>query len=195
MTDTHDFAKNVQFQHGYIMQAQYLISQYARYFIRFRLADAIEDTKQSTDAVIELENKATIALRIRRYKEYGAGGKVYRDLTLRAQSKGGGQTELHKIRAGWCDWYFYAWLDKQNAMTEYMLIDVNRMRAAGIMAKDRRVIPNGDGTGFVSYTIKELHDSQSLIVCKVCLDGYWRQWERIERAELLTLPAHLADAA
>lgn len=201
MTDTNGFSKNVQFQHRYIMQAQQTIMRYVGYFVQFRLANEIEDTKQSTDAVIELENKATIALRIRRYKKYGPDDKVYRDLTIRAQSKGGGETELHKIRAGWCDWYFYGWLNEHGTMTEYMLLDVARLRSSGLLSDNRKVTPNKgpdnkpDGTGFTSYTINELGKVGAIVVCHVVINGLLWHAERIERAELVALPAHLKDVA
>lgn len=186
--NTHDYNNNVAFQHNHMARVQEIIRAHAGLFVAFRLANEIEDTKQSTDAVLEMSNKATIAVRIRRHRN----GKLYRDLTIRAQTKSGGKTELSKLREGWGDWYFYAWLDANNQLTEYMLVDLHAMRASGRLAQNKRVIQNGDGTGFVEYSIAELYQCNALVFADYTDEkGYRRQMARQQASVPMLLPGHL----
>lgn len=194
MKDTHDFGNNVQFQHGYMVEAYRILREYMWGMVNFRLASEVEDTQQSTDAVLEVDGKVTIGMRIRRHKVYPKG-KIYRDLTIRAQSKGGGKTELSKMREGWCDWYFYGWLTPDKTLSEYMLVEVEPLRKSGILFDNRPITPNGDGTGFVSYTLDELCSTVSLFVCDLTNEKGHCSWIRTNKLLSFDLPAHLKGAA
>jgi len=92
----------------------------------------------------------------------------YRDLTIRAQVRSNGKTEIHKIRdEGKGDIYFYAWtydnLGKEQ-MQCYMLVDLNKLRQSGLLDESRQITSNGDGTGFVSYSKDELDRTGALLI-------------------------------
>jgi len=193
MKDTHDFTNNVRFQHAYMVEAYRILCSYMWGLVNFRLATEVEDTRQSTDAVLEVDGKVTIGMRVRRHKVY-PNGKTYRDLTIRALSKGGGKTELAKMREGWCDWYFYGWLTPDSRLSEFMLLEIEPLRRSGLLFDNRPITMNGDGTGFVSYTLKELYTTMSLFVCNLVVDGQRRSWIRSSKAAQFELPAHLKNA-
>ena len=124
-----------------------ILKSQAIYIIDIEVSTPEEDMKQSTDLKITITT-GDIAVRIRR-------DIPWRELTIRAFS-GGNKTEIHKLRAGYGDWYLYLWTVK-NKISEWILVDINKMREAGLLSEQRPIIMNKDGyTGFVKYTIPEL---------------------------------------
>lgn len=95
--------------------------------IKIRPSDFREDTKESTDLVIEVKG-GKIATRIRNYtKEH------YRDLTIRTKVSINPETEIDKLRKGWCDWYFYVWLNDKEKVTSWILVDLKEIREIGML--------------------------------------------------------------
>lgn len=186
----HNFKNNVNFQHQYLSSITGILRQYAHLMVNVRLATPDEDTKQSTDMVIEMDNKATIAVRIRR------SSSRFRDFTIRAQAKHGGKTELAKLREGWADWYIYAWENDSHAINEFVLINLPQLRKANGLS-DYHLSPfksNGDGTGFRSLTIQQLKRFNALIAGRVLISGYWETYQRETAIVPFALPEHLKKA-
>lgn len=153
----NNFRENWRFQQPYLPHIRHLLQMNASSFIRVNVASAVEDMKQSTDMVLKIEGDGTVAVRIRR------PNCVYRDLTLRSSLSNGAVTELVKIRdRGFADWYLYAWTNTHDMLTEWILVDLNCVRASGILSKPRKQIPNGDGTFFISVGIPELQQADAL---------------------------------
>ncbi len=130
------------------------------------------DKKYATDLEVKLLG-GTIAVRLRK------PDCQYRDLTIRALLDSGTTTELAKIKAGYAYRYFYGWVDDNGNIAEWILVDLDKVREMGLLEKERRLIPNGDGTFFISIPIRELRQSG-------CLLDSWPQVstaEGIERAK------------
>jgi hypothetical protein len=129
-------------------------------------ATAEEDSFGGFDFVFEM-GSFTVPVRIRR------PDCKFRDFTIRSRSRGGGKTELQKIREGAGDVYFYAWTEDflgVEMLSEFMLVDLDAIRKAGLLASQsiatRREISNGDGTKFISISIIEINAASALIIRK-----------------------------
>lgn len=120
-----------------------------------------EDTKESTDlkilSVSTGDKTKSIAVRVRK------PDVSFRDLTIRARTKSGAETEIDKIRKGMCELYIYCWEGLNRRIRDYILVDIDQMRKSDVIFKPRTFTPNGDGTGFYAYSIKELKLSDCLI--------------------------------
>lgn len=117
-------------------------------FLSMKVSDEHKDMKEATDMIIKIEG-GDVALRVR------DASIKYRDLTIRSRTKFGGKTELQKLKEGFGDWYLYGW-GRQRIIEEYVLVDLDRMRDFKILDKNRKEIPNGDGTYFVNIDLGEL---------------------------------------
>jgi hypothetical protein len=134
----------------YAPEIKQIIIDNSKYFIHIRLATEEEDTKKSTDLVGEINVR--FAIRVRETN--------FRDFTIRSQSKYGGRTEIDKIRDGnaECDYYFYFWGNSENKISDWILVDMNKFKHSELATKEKATIPNGDGTGFIPYSIEELRE-------------------------------------
>lgn len=148
------FKQNFDFQANFMGHVEKILKRVAHKIIEVKIATPEQDMKQSTDIVIILDSGA-VALRIRR-------NTSHRDLTIRAKN-GAAKTEIHKIREGFARWYLYLWAN-DNTIKEWVLIDLDIMRASGLLEESRFVIMNPDGyTGFVSYKIPELESIGAVV--------------------------------
>lgn len=137
-----------------------------RMFINIREATVKEDTQHATDLVIEFHG-GDMGLRCREIEYWNR----FADFTIRAKCKFNPRTEIHKIRDGWCNWYFYCWVGSEaNRIDHWILLDVNKIRASGLLDADRRLIPNGDGAGFFSYSLQELDNALAILSCDMPTD-------------------------
>ena len=124
------------------------------HIVNIQVATPEDDMKHSTDLKVTV-NSGDIAVRIRR-------DTGFRDLTIRAKN-GNAKTELHKLREGFAQWYLYAWT-KNGKISEWILVSIDAMRAAGLFSESRPVKMNTDGyTGFVCYQFHELENAGALI--------------------------------
>jgi len=90
----------------------------------------------------------------------------YRDFTIRSATRYGFKTEIHKIKEGAGDVYFYAWTEFNEGIeniTEYWLIDLHKFRSSGLLDKEQVQRDNGDGTSFVFYSFDKLNQHGSVI--------------------------------
>lgn len=111
-----------------------------------------EDTKQSFDFKYGTRK---ISHRIRKLGDFHYG-----EFTLRSRSKGGGDTELDKVKYGYGDLYFYGWAD--NEIRAFIFVDLNKLRPH-LEEADTKNQPNGDGTEFYGYSFETLRKYNALV--------------------------------
>jgi len=112
-----------------------------------------EDDKQNGFDFIFTMGNFTIPVRIRK------PDCRYKDFTIRARSRWNQRTEIHKLEDGAGDVYFYAWtkyVEGFEKICSYWLIDLKKVRESNLLKVERRIIYNGDSTGFVNITKREL---------------------------------------
>jgi hypothetical protein len=110
-----------------------------------------EDQQYNADYVLTVSS-GKIACRIRR------PSCKYRDFTIRAWRKLGTKTELQKIKEGFGKWYLYAWAKNNYVFDDWMLIDLDKFRASGLLNTSRDLTQNPDGTtGFIHFNLSELY--------------------------------------
>lgn len=138
------FHRDFSWQDGYMPEVQRILLLNAVYLFTVSAATWQQDVKQATDMTITLGGKPkAVGVRLRR-ADYG-----YRDLTIRATRYSGAKTELEKILSGLGDAYLYGWTTGLT-ISEWMLIDLNRLRSSGLLyyTKPRY---NADGqTSFIA---------------------------------------------
>lgn len=153
------YNNNISFSEKWMNEIKSILRNNAMHIIDIEIAMPEEDMKQSTDLKIKITS-GDVAVRVRRR----AAG--FRDLTIRAFSNGN-ETEIHKLRAGFARWYVYAW-EGDGSLVDWILVDLNMMRRAGLLSENRPITKNKDGrTGFVSYSISELKMAGALVARKV----------------------------
>jgi hypothetical protein len=120
------------------------------------------DQRQATDLLTLNARDLRIGARVRSssYAE-----KYPYQFTIRSQSVGGAETELDKIRWGWCDWLFYghAVMPPAIYIGRWMVLNLNVFRGVmwehGIDGARKRGLfvdcVNGDGgTGFIACDVR-----------------------------------------
>lgn len=155
----HDFTHNFQYQAQLLDQVKDILKANAGLFLVFDLANDEQDMKQATDMVLTVKGGQRIAVRIRREQ-----ARKYTDVTIRARSKHGAKTEIDKLREGWGDWYVYAWESNQRGrLDRWCIYDLHAVRRSGLLEKAGAVTWNGDGTGFVTISLRDLFLCGALI--------------------------------
>lgn len=118
-----------------------------------------DDMENGFDFVFTMGN-FTIPVRIRKPDCY------YRDFTIRSRSRHNWPTEIHKLKAGAGDVYFYGWTNNDNGsevITEWVLINLHKVRGCGLLDIERKQIDNADGTKFVNIRLHELDKNGCII--------------------------------
>lgn len=148
---------------SYVSQVMDILMKLLPYLVELKVAPIEMDKKCATDFTIRLKG-GNIAVRLRRSKYR------YRDLTIRALRDNGTTTELAKIKAGHGFRYFYGWIDDNNRIAEWILVDLDKLRESGLL-ENRPFIPNRDpatgkpdGTHFIAIKASELYEAGCLIV-------------------------------
>lgn len=149
-----------QLNNKYLLQVRKILVSKAYIFTKFRESTLKEDREQGFDAVLSFPD-VKIPIRIRQNKYL-----QYMDLTIRSKSKYNLKTEIHKIKEGFGDFYFYAWSDEtpmkkeNNKIVSYMILDLNVFRNTIIDRPTQTDKPNGDGTCFNCYNRLLLLDNK-----------------------------------
>lgn len=138
-------------------------------FLNFATADAKRDMEQATDLVLEVEG-GTIAVRIRSNKYYLSylDGKPHKpkalDWSVRWVSRGA-RTEIHKLREGFGDFYFYGYSeDDRGMLADWWLIDLHTVRERDILESGLwQVNPNYDGTEGGYFPIWRLEEANCVL--------------------------------
>lgn len=150
----NDFRMNWNWQLQLMDDIKEILRGQAMHIVDIEVATPEEDMKQATDMKIKI-TAGDVAVRIRRDIKW-------RELTIRAKY-GDSKTEIHKLREGYGDWYLYVWT-VGNKISEWIIVDINKMRKTGLLFEERPIKMNKDGyTGFVKYTIPELEDAGCIV--------------------------------
>lgn len=148
-SEPYTFKQNWDFQSRYYSKIESIIKQNAGEFISVTVADTETDMKRATDFVIKVTG-GDIAVRIRR------ADKPWRDLTIRSYNNGY-KTEIHKLREGFGRFYLYCWENDKHELSEWVLVDLDKLRETGLLDKQRKQFENRDGTTcFIAFGIREL---------------------------------------
>lgn len=148
LTNSKAFDTNWAFQESYYDQVIRILKQNAAYFVIVTVASLEEDMKHAKDFDIRIEG-GDIAVRIRR-PYY-----TFRDLTIRSYINGY-KTEIDKLREGWGRYYLYCWTNDNIRISEWILIDMNKVRELKLL-DNRKEISNKDGrTRFIAIPAQEL---------------------------------------
>jgi hypothetical protein len=144
----------------YIPQMKSILKVLLPYWVEITIAPVEQDNQYATDLLVN----GTIAARVRDTAtcKYLADPKK-RDLTLRVHRDTAKKTELEKIIEGYASHYFYSWADKNHNIIEWIFVDLDKLRTSGLLDKERRWIPNGDGTYFVAISKEELYEAKCII--------------------------------
>lgn len=158
VTPTPSFRDNWTFQLGYYQAVKTILKNNAQHFVSVSIATPDQDMKQATDFVVVIDG-GEIAVRIRRDK------CKWRDLTIRSTNRGH-KTEIHKIRDGWARYYLYCWTQGGSDISEWMLVDLNKVRELQLL-DGRSEIPNGDGTLFIAIPYRELNEKDCILASRM----------------------------
>jgi hypothetical protein len=145
-----------KWEEAYHPQVLGILNQLIPHLAVISIASDEEDKKSATDFKVVLMG-GTIAVRLRRHT------CKFRDLTIRSRRDSGRKTELAKIKEGYAYRYFYGWLNRNNVLSEWILVDLDKVREKGLLDIPRKEHPNYDGTYFIDIKIKELSDAGCLI--------------------------------
>lgn len=85
------------------------------------------------------------------------------DFTIRSRLDNGFPTEIHKIKAGFGDWFFYGFASGRATIGRWFLIDLEVFRKYHHLA-DLGEKPNGDGTFFRAYRVTRFPSSPPLLI-------------------------------
>jgi len=129
---------------GYLPEIRRILTLNAVSIFDFQIASYQQDVKKATDMLLTVSGSQSIAVRLRRAHQH------YRDLTLRAQRTSGIETELSKLQQGYGDFYLYGWTESFS-IKEWMFVNLDRLRASGLLEQEWRTIANTDGkTSFIA---------------------------------------------
>lgn len=129
-------------------------------FLDVNEAEPKQDMEEATDLVLELSG-GTMAVRVRRHRYWNSD--YIGDWSIRYECHGH-KTEIHKLREGFGDWYFYGYsLDDKGEVAQWHLIDLAKVRSCGLLDEEWDVHPNNDGTAGMYIPIKELYRRDCII--------------------------------
>lgn len=134
-----------------------ILNKYSYLFTRFEEATIEQDTMEGFDVIFSFPD-VKIPIRIRDFKY-----QSYMDFTIRSRSFYGMETEIHKLKKGFGDFYFYSWLSERNRIEKYIIVNLDRFRNVIDSPKAEKKY-NKDNTEFMSYPMDLLIKSDSLII-------------------------------
>lgn len=145
-------------QKFHIYQIEEILKHNAIHLIKFEIAPIDKDLKQATDLIVKASG-GDIAVRIRRSAYTG----IYRDLTIRSWRSSGTETELDKIKKGFCKWYLYAWADKFEVIKDWIFVDLDLLRLSGLINQYQTISNHDQKTGFIAIPSTELKNYKCII--------------------------------
>ena len=156
MNDIEEKIDELNVRH--LSEIRRILNRYSYIFTKLREATPEEDMKQGFDAVFSFDSiKIPVRIRDNKYWEYA-------DFTIRSRTRFNGETEIHKLRSGFGDYYFYAWRNKDNTRIErYVIVNLNQFRQS-MIDKHGPEIPNGDGTCFYPYDLFDMIKCGAVVI-------------------------------
>jgi len=146
----------------YFYEIRRILNKNSYLFTRFTDATPQEDMNEGFDAVFSFP-EVKIPIRIRNF-EY----QRYMDITIRSKSACNQKTEIHKLREGFGDYYFYCWLDKERRHIEkYAIIDLHKFRSVLVNEQPDSSKKNTDGTEFFVFTVDRLVKTNSIVMFEI----------------------------
>lgn len=114
------------------------------------------DIHFATDFLIMSAYPIKVACRLRTYK-YFQNEKYRNQFTIRCRLSSGKDTELDKIKKGFCDYIFYGFVDeKEEKIIQYFIGDLNIFRDyEGGMIKETHQNKDENPTILAAYNIKD----------------------------------------
>jgi hypothetical protein len=159
-----DFNVNWSYSQTYMPAIIQILQSNLMKIVSIEIANEEDDMKHSTDLKIKM-TAGDVAVRIRR--PY----RTFRDLTIRAKC-GIQETEIHKLRKGYADFYLYLWECDEGDICDWILVDINKMRETRLLYHDKTIRMNRDNyTGFISFSLDELRQHKCLIAHSYTIDG------------------------
>ena len=151
--------------------------------VLFKPAPLQEDTKNCTDLIILRAHDKRVAVRVRTLE---FAERYPWEFTVRAKSKYGGVTEIHKLAASSVGYYFYGFADA--SIRHYMILDLAIWRQwmvlnycadslpdSQIKPMDLHYQPNGDDTGFIPFNALDFPEG---LVVSSAVPPLWGEMQR-----------------
>ena len=151
MTLRRDTERDWAWSDGHRAAIEAILRKNGWQLLDFKVADADADQNRATDVVVIVE-AGNIAIRVRRLEFL----LRFKDCTVRSRRDSGAKTELAKLRAGFGDWYLWAWADNPSSICAHILVDLHALRERGLLDMKRPETSNHDGTYFIAIPIQEL---------------------------------------
>ena len=156
-----DYATDKEWEETHHAQVKSILAPLMHLLAKLDVASIEKDRSYATDFELKLLG-GTIAVRLRRWD------CTFRDFTIRSYRTNGTETELSKLKKGYAYRYFYGWTNKQGEIAEWILVDLDKVRRAGLLEKQRRPRPNKDGeTFFIAIALKELFDEECILASQL----------------------------
>lgn len=139
-------------------------------FLDFTKADIKRDYEEATDLILEIAG-GTMAVRIRRNKYLEIGMRNGFDWSIRYRCRTH-KTEIHKLREGFGDWYFYGYsADDKGKLGAWWLLDLECIREQGILSDSSidaewPIYDNKDGTAGLYIPMSALQKNHCVIHCE-----------------------------
>jgi nuclear transport factor 2 (NTF2) superfamily protein len=158
MYQPEDYLRDRGWEGSFSSEVIDIITPLMHHIAKFCLASDYNDRKNARDFDLQLKGGA-VACRLRR-PFYDKRDLTIRSFRLDHESGARLKTELAKIKEGRApSRYFYGWTDDSGKIPEWMLVDMDKVSAKG-MLEGREEKPNKDGvTGFIWIPSTELHEA------------------------------------
>lgn len=119
--------RDLEFSDSHLDQIEEILRQCASEMLNVNQATIEQDLKKATDLIVTTQG--AVAVRVRRPNVRHR----YRELTIRAFRTSGTKTELEKIKEGYADFYLYCWTDTNDRIADWILVDLNHLRATDLL--------------------------------------------------------------
>lgn len=147
------FQRDFSWQKAYMPHVKRLLGE-----ALFREGDWAEDALENSDLLVLRLDGCRVGCRIRRPKYFLRYPNDFTIRGLRHYEYGEGRaTEMFKIMEGWGDYLFYGFAGSADRLKAAHLIDLSALRDHFSQPGTELplLIPNGDGTFFHSFDIRE----------------------------------------
>jgi hypothetical protein len=125
-------------------------------FIKISPSSEYEDSNLSFDLLFGLNFQVSVRIRKSKYLHY-------KDMTIRHRSMKGRECEIDKIKKGYGQVYFYAYMNEtETDLVKVRIVDVDVIREM-IFDRDYEVKKNTDGTELASFLFSKIFNRKGNI--------------------------------